>query len=169
MTFAALEALSDNDARQTLTACCGARAWVEGMLAARPWRDRDALLALADRCWAALPPADVAHAVAHHPRLGEARAAAALNALASQWSAGEQSGATAADDPTRRALAAGNAEYEARFGHTFILCASGRSAADMLATLRARLANDAATELRITAAELHRITRLRLERLLADD
>lgn len=168
MTVAALDALPDDDARETLTACCAARPWVDGMLAARPWRERETLLATADRCWAVLSPGDVAHAIAHHPRLGESLAAAPLSARASEWSAGEQSGTTAADAPARRALAAGNAEYEARFGHTFILCASGRSLSDMLAALHARLANDAATELQITAAELHRITRLRLAKLLAD-
>lgn len=168
MTVAALDALPESAAREVLIACCGARPWVDAMLAARPWRDRDTLLACADQCWEALSRAQVAEAVAHHPRLGETQAAAALSERASQWSAREQAGASATDGAVRAALAAGNREYEARFGHTFILCASGRSAAEMLAAMQARLANDAATELRITAAELHQITRLRLEKLLAE-
>lgn len=168
MTLAALEALDESAARDALTACCGARPWVDAMLAARPWRDRATLLACADRCWAGLTSAQIAEAVAHHPRLGEAKAAAPLSERASQWSAHEQAGASAADDEARERLAAGNREYEARFGHTFILCANGRSAAEMLAALRDRLANDPAAELRITASELHQITRLRIEKLLAD-
>lgn len=166
---AELAALPDDTLRATLTACCGARPWVEGLIASRPWSDAGALMDAADRAWAALSPQQVAEAIAHHPRLGERRAAVALDARASGWSAGEQSGAAAADEATRAALAAGNAEYEQRFGHVFILCASGLDAAQMLAALRARLTNDAATEQTITARELHRITRLRLEKLLASD
>lgn len=168
MTLAELNSLPEAAARDALTACCGARPWVELMLASRPWRDRDALLASADRCWAQLSSAQVAEAVAHHPRLGEAKAAAGLSARASRWSAGEQSGASAADDAARAALAQGNRDYEARFGHTFILCASGRSASEMLAALRERLGNEPAAEAAITAAELHKITRLRLTKLLGD-
>lgn len=167
MTVAELDRASEAAVRDALVACCGARPWVDLMLAARPWRDEAALLACADRCWSTLTSAQVAEAVAHHPRLGESRAAAELSARASQWSAGEQSGTRTADDDVRAALAAGNRDYEARFGHTFILCATGLSAADMLAALRGRLGNDAATELRITATELHKITRLRLAKLLA--
>ena len=90
-----------------------------------------------------------------------------VSAQASTWSAGEQAGTRDADADTRDALAQGNRDYEARFGHTFILCASGRSAAEMLAALQSRMTNDPATELDVTAHELWRITRLRLEKLLA--
>jgi 2-oxo-4-hydroxy-4-carboxy-5-ureidoimidazoline decarboxylase len=168
MTAADLDALPEAEARGLLTACCGARAWVASMLAARPWRERAALFAAAEGAWQALSPEQLAEAVAHHPRLGEARAAAELSARASGWSAREQAGAQAAGDEVRRALAAGNLEYERRFGHTFILCAAGRGAEDMLSALRARLANDPRTELAITAAELKKIALSRLEKLLAD-
>ncbi|MEQ1833697.1 MAG: 2-oxo-4-hydroxy-4-carboxy-5-ureidoimidazoline decarboxylase [Candidatus Eisenbacteria bacterium] len=167
MTVAELDRAPDPEVRDALVACCGARPWVELMLAARPWGNEAALLACADRCWGTLTHEQVAEAVAHHPRLGETRAAATLSTRASQWSALEQSGTRAADDDVRAELAQGNRDYEVRFGHTFILCASGLSAAEMLAALRARLGNDPATELRITALELHKITRLRLAKLLA--
>ena len=168
MTVAELDALSEVEARELLTACCGARPWVAAMLAARPWHDREVLRAAAERAWDALPRDQLAEAVAHHPRLGESRAAADLSARAGQWSAREQAGAMAAGDEVRRALAQGNLEYERRFGHTFILCAGGRGAEDMLAALRARLQNDAATELAITATELRKITLSRLDKLLVD-
>ena len=74
-----------------------------------------------------------------------------------------------AGDAARDALARGNEEYERRFGHTFILCATGLSPDAMLRALKQRLANDEATERANTARELHRITRLRLEKLLAND
>jgi OHCU decarboxylase len=163
-----MDALPDPEALELLTACCGSAPWVKDMLAARPWHDRDALLAAADRAWNALSHDQLAEAVAHHPRLGESRAAADLSARASRWSAGEQAGALAAGDEVRRALAEANLEYERRFGHTFILCAGGRGADEMLAALRARLRNDSATELAFTAVELRKITLSRLDKLLVD-
>jgi len=167
VTVAELDALPEAGARAALTACCGAAPWVERMLAARPFGGPEALLAAADRAWAALEAHEVAEAIAHHPRLGESRASVGLGERASRWSAGEQQGAAVGDDAARAALASGNVEYERRFGHTFILCASGLGAPDMLAALRRRLANDPETERVETARELHRITRLRLEKLLA--
>jgi 2-oxo-4-hydroxy-4-carboxy-5-ureidoimidazoline decarboxylase len=168
VTAPELSRLAEPAAREELRACCGAAAWVEGMLGTRPWPDAEALLTAADRVWEQLTHAQIAEAVRHHPRLGESHAGASLSARASGWSAGEQAGVAAAETATRAALAAGNVEYEQRFGHTFIACASGRSAGDLLSALRARLGNEPATELQITARELHKITRLRLAKRLAD-
>jgi len=162
-----LDAAPADAARAALTACCGAAPWVDAMLAARPFRDRERLLAAADRAWAAITPEQLADAIARHPRLGGTRAKAALSAREQAWSAGEQSGVGSADDAARAALAAGNEEYERRFGHTFILCATGLGTNDMLAALKERLRNDPATERENTGRELHKITRLRLEKLLA--
>ena len=167
MTVAELDALPEAAARDALAACCGATPWVAAILAKRPWRTPASLLAAAAGAWAALTPADLAEAIAHHPRLGESRAKAALGARASGWSAGEQAGALSGADDARAALARANLEYERRFGHTFILCASGKSAEDMLASLHERLANTTDAELAITAEELRKITWLRLEKLLA--
>ncbi len=166
MTVAELDQLPEARAREALAACCGAEVWVRGMLAARPFGSREALLAAADRVWGSLPTAEVAQAIAHHPRLGESAARAALSALERRWSAGEQSGAAASTDDVRAALATGNEAYERRFGHTFILCATGLDAAQMLTALERRLTNDPDVERVITARELHRIIRLRLEKLL---
>lgn len=168
MTVAELDALSEDEAGQLLTACCGARAWVAAVLAARPWRDREALLAAAGEAWRPLTHEQIAEAVAHHPRLGESRAAVGLGPRESGWSAREQAGAHVAGADVRGALAEGNLDYERRFGRTFILSAAGRSAEEMLAALRARLRNDPETELAITGAELRKITLSRLEKLLAD-
>jgi len=167
MSVSELDAAPVEKARELLTACCGAAPWVDAMLAARPFGDRDRLFAGADRAWAALSDAQLHDAIARHPRLGESRAKAALSAREQAWSAGEQSGVGTAGDAARTALAEGNEEYERRFGHTFILCATGLGPGEMLAALRERLANDERTERAITARELHKITRLRLEKLLA--
>jgi len=162
-----LTAVAEPELRELLTSCCGSPHWVGSVMATRPWSDADALLHAAEARWQGLSRDELSLAVAHHPRLGESRAAAALSARSSAWSAGEQAGVRTADDVTRAALADANAAYEARFGHTFILCASGRSAAEMLDAIRARMSNDAETELTVTADELWKITRLRLEKLLA--
>src|SRR5262249_35480495 len=100
-------------------------AWVAAMLAARPFGSRERLLDAADRAWAALTGEQLAQAIARHPRLGESRTAAALGARERAWSASEQSGAHASEAGTRAELARGNEEYERRFGHAFILCATG--------------------------------------------
>ena len=168
MTVRDLDALPAERARELLAACCGAEPWVEAMLAARPYRSLAGALAAAGRAWAALSPESLAQVIERHPRLGESRARAALSARERAWSAAEQSGAATGDGEAIEALARGNEEYERRFGHTFILCASGLSAAEMLRSLRERLAHDVETERSTTARELERIVRLRLGKLLTE-
>jgi len=153
-----LNALAAPQAEAELLACCGSTAWAAGMAQHRPFADADAMAANADQVWAALGQEDWLEAFAAHPRIGE-RAAAG-------WSAGEQAGVAAADPATLAELAEGNRVYEERFGRTFLICATGQSAAAMLAALRQRLGNDPATELRVAAEEQRKITRLRLEKLL---
>ena len=165
MTLGRLNALSAADAEAELLACCGSRRWAREMAARRPFADVAALLAAADEVWWALGPDDWHEAFRAHPRIGERKAAPAQGARAASWSAQEQAGA--AGDDVAAALAEGNRAYEERFGHIYIVCATGKTADEMLAILRARLANDAATELRAAAAEQAKITRLRLEKLLA--
>ncbi len=168
MSAALLDAMDEADARVALTRCCGAARWVEGMLARRPFGDDAALHCAADEVWAAMDRSDVLEAFSHHPRIG-----ADIDALRArfgskgdlQWSSGEQAGLSEADEDTLRALRDGNLAYEERFGFIFIVCASGKSAAEMLALLRSRLHNDPDDELRIAAAEQAKITHLRLEKL----
>lgn len=162
--LARLNALPRAAAIAELLACCGSRAWAERMADARPFASRDTLLERADSIWHALQPADWREAFRAHPRIGE-RAAAGAPAHAARWSAQEQAGAQQADDVTRTELAALNREYERRFGHIFLICATGLSGEAMLEALRRRLHNDPADELHIAAEEQRRITRLRLEKL----
>ena len=161
---ALLDALSESEARDALHRCCGSRAWVEGMLGARPFRSEAALLEHAERIWSTLEEGDWREAFAAHPRIG-ARNLDAAPASTREWSREEQSGMERAPDPVRRALEEGNARYEARFGHVFLICATGRSSEEMLAALESRLGNAPEEELRIAAAEQGKITRLRLEKL----
>lgn len=166
MTLEALGALPPEAARAALERCCGATAWISAMLAARPWSSPSAFHADADRAFAALHEADWREAFAHHPRIGDLDGLRARFASTAAWAGREQAGAAAADDETLRALAEGNAEYEARFGHLFIVCATGLSAAEMLARLRQRLDGSPADEIRRAADEQVKITHLRMDKLL---
>ncbi len=154
-----LNNLSDAAARAALTRCCGAARWVERLVAARPFASDAALFAVAERAWWDLGPENWREAFAGHPRLG-------ASDKGGEWSRREQAGLDGASAAMRRALAEGNRAYEERFGHVFLLCATGKSAAEMLAELTRRLANDPGRELRIAAGEQAKITRLRLEKLV---
>ena len=156
----------DQLARQELMRCCGSRSWVEAMLGQRPFRNAAHLYQCASGSWRELKREDWLEAFSHHPRIGEPRSGPALDATQRQWAQKEQSGAAGAEASVRAALAEGNRQYEARFGHVFLVCATGKSGAQMLALLRERLNNDAETELAVAAREQEKITRLRLEKLV---
>lgn len=146
--------------------CCGSQRWAAAMSAARPFANLDELLTKADRIWWSLNEEDWLEAFRAHPRIGEKKAAKAQSEEARNWSAQEQSEVTNAASDTMTAIAAGNQDYERRFGFIFIVCATGKSSGEMLTILRGRLQNDAATEIRIATEEQQKITRLRLEKLL---
>ena len=169
IAVAELDELPSAQAAELLRACCGATRWVAGMVARRPFHSRDVALDEADDVWWSLDPDDWLEAFAHHPRIGERASAAPQEARAAAWSAGEQAGAADAPDDVQAALAAANRAYEARFGHIYIVCATGKSAEEMLAIARVRLANDADTELRVAAEEQRKITRLRLQKLFTEE
>jgi len=152
--------LAEEAAVSELLAVCPSRRWAERLAAGRPYADLEALQAAADEVWRELGPTDWLEALEAHPRIGEAGGRSA------DWSRQEQAGVGGADADVRERLAAGNAEYEARFGHVFLISAAGRDADEILDALQARLGNDPETELRVAAGEHRRITRLRLEKLV---
>ncbi len=164
--LARLNALATNDATRVFSNCCGSRRWVDRMLAARPYATRDDLLAAADREWTRLDREDWLEAFGHHPRIGERNLAQPRLAATAVQSGKEQSGMAGATEEQRAEFGINNAEYERRFGHVFLICATGKSATEMLDQLRTRIKNDAATELTNAAREQSRITALRLERWL---
>ncbi|HUP44012.1 MAG TPA: allantoicase [Thermoanaerobaculia bacterium] len=142
-----------------LMTCCGSSRWAEGLGKARPFRSWDHLVEEADAIWSRLSPDDWLEAFRAHPRIGERKAP-------SRWSAEEQSGTRAAAEQTMRRLAEGNRDYEKKFGHIYLVCATGKSADEMLGDLNERMKHDAAAELRVAAEEQRKITRLRLEKLV---
>jgi OHCU decarboxylase len=160
MRLDALNAMTPGGAEEALLRCCGSRRWAREMAALRPFANAAAMFEAGDTIWRGLDAGDWRQAFAAHPRIGEPAAG---------WSAQEQAGASGAAVGVRARLADANREYESRFGHTFIVCASGRTADEMLSDLEQRLGNSLPAELHIAAEEQRRITRLRLERLLAED
>jgi 2-oxo-4-hydroxy-4-carboxy-5-ureidoimidazoline decarboxylase len=158
----ALNALPADEAGAALARCCGSARWVAGMLARRPWASTAALYADAAALWAALGRDDFLEAFAQHPRIG---ARGDGDEARDTWARQEQARVADAAAGTRRSLADANERYLRRFGYIFIVCATGRSAAEMLALLEERLDNDPARELAIAAGEQARITRLRLGKL----
>jgi allantoinase len=160
-----LNALGEAEAVEELLRCCGSRRWAGRMAALRPFDSEEALLGTADSAWTGLDDADRLEAFAAHPRIGDLQSLRAKFATTASWAAGEQSGVSVADDATLRALAEGNRDYEARFGHIFIVCATGKSAGDMLALLRARLGNDPEAERAVASEEQAKIARIRLRKL----
>ena len=164
--LARLNALPASAAEAELLACCGAREWARRMVDLRPFRTEPILLDAADEVWWALDREDWLEAFRSHPRIGEKKAEAGQTRREQGWSRGEQAGMDTAEDATRRALADGNRAYEARFGHIYLVCATGRSADELLAILQSRLQNPPEREILAAAEEQAKITRLRLKKLL---
>lgn len=160
-TLAEFNALPPAQAERELLACCAAPAWAKAVAGGRPYPDRTALRAAGDAAARALTWSDVVLALSAHPRIGQRPAGEGREAA---WSRREQAGA---DDPSvAAALEAANREYEERFGHVFLIFATGKSAHEMLAAARARLAHDEAAERPVVREELRKIALLRLERLV---
>jgi OHCU decarboxylase len=160
MRLEELNALGSEAAEAAFLRCCGSIRWARAMAAARPFATMHDLSSGADDTFLKLGPADWLEAFRAHPRIGESGGA---------WSAEEQAGMRVAADDVHRKLAAANQLYEAHFGYIFIVCATGKSAGEMLARLESRLTNDPATERRVAAEEQRKITKLRIEKLLCHE
>jgi 2-oxo-4-hydroxy-4-carboxy-5-ureidoimidazoline decarboxylase len=158
--------LSAEQATGAILPCCGSWAWARGMAARRPLRNEAALLAASDEIWHNLALPDWMEAFQSHPRIGETHSPQPVLSQAASWSEHEQKKITEGDAAVKLALEQGNHEYERRFGRIFIVCATGRSATEILEMLRRRLQNDAETELREAAEQQRYITHVRLRKWL---
>ncbi len=167
MTLSDLNALSPIARAEALATCCGSTAWVAALNQQFPFATVEALYAEADRIWQHLSEADWREAFTHHPKIGDVSALKEKFASTAAWAAGEQGTVRQASQATLEALAAGNAAYERKFGYIFIVCATGKSADEMLARLQARLPNAPSQEIKTAMGEQAKITRLRLQKLLA--
>jgi 2-oxo-4-hydroxy-4-carboxy-5-ureidoimidazoline decarboxylase len=166
-TLARWNRLPIADAVKEILPCCGSQAWANGVAARRPFSDEATLLTASDETWRNLAAADWMEALRSHPRIGESGATQSAPAPSSVWSAQEQRNVTAAGEAIKIALADANREYERRFGHIFIVCATGKSGPEILEILRRRMQNDTETELREAAEQQRQITHIRLTRWLS--
>jgi 2-oxo-4-hydroxy-4-carboxy-5-ureidoimidazoline decarboxylase len=159
-----LNALPVREAERALSRCCASPRWVRLVASGRPYACEEDLYAAADTALQRLDDTDVDDALAGHPRIGER-----TEGEEAAWSRREQSGLSSATCDTLSAIAAGNRAYEARFGHVYLVCAEGLDADQLLALLRQRLHNDPETERRVLRAELAKINRIRLGRLVEEE
>jgi OHCU decarboxylase len=159
--------LSAREAAEEILVCCGSTAWANAIAARRPFADETALVAASDEIWMHLTARDWMEAFSKHPRIGERKSPEVASGQSAAWSAQEQQNVTTAGEAAQADLMTGNLEYERRFGRVFIVCATGKSAHEILAILQRRLRNDDATELREAAEEQRKITNLRLRKWLS--
>ena len=161
--LAVFNSLPPDEAESTLMACCSSHRWAWLVAEGRPYSTVDVLYEAADTALDDLAERDVDEALAGHPRIGERPGAGH-----SAWSNQEQAGVARAAHEVHAALADANRAYEQRFGHVYLVCATGKGAEELLAVLLDRLTNEPATERRVVRTELGKINRIRLERMLAE-
>lgn len=165
LSITAINNLPAEEAADLLLKCNGSKAWVAEMMHARPFKDPDALFAAAEQVWQKLPRADVLEGFNHHPRIGDLSSLKSKFSVSSTWSKSEQASVEQASDTVLLELRDLNRAYEQKFGFIFIVCATGKSADEMLHLLKERMGNDPEHEMLVAANEHAKITKLRLEKL----
>ncbi len=153
---------------EALEKCCGAQHWVKQMIAKAPFASIDQVLYFADYLWENANEQSWQEAFTHHPKIGNVDSLAKKYESTKKWAEGEQQGVESATRDTLEALAKGNQEYEDKFGYIFIVCATGKSAQEMLELLHERLPNLEEEELLIAMKEQQKITKIRIEKLFAE-
>jgi 2-oxo-4-hydroxy-4-carboxy-5-ureidoimidazoline decarboxylase len=167
-TLAAWNTAPEQTAFDTMLACCGATRWAAAMATARPIPTTESLYAIADRIWFEMQEPDWLEAFAGHPRIGSRKSAEYASSQSTSWSNQEQSSTQSAAEQTLSRLAALNAQYEEQFGFTYIVCATGKSADEMLAILERRLASNRTSELKEAAEQQRQIIHIRLKKWLTE-
>ena len=168
MTLNHLNDLDNESLRTALTKCCGSSKWVEKLSAYQPFESEMELLEQAGRVWREdCGEADWLEAFGHHPKIGDIKSLEKKFANTKEWSGQEQAGVNVASREVLQALATGNEAYEEKFGYIFIVCATGKTAREMLDLLKERLPNDPQKELLIAMEEQAKITTIRLKKLLS--
>ena len=167
MTLDTLNTLPKSEALEQFAICCGASKWVEEITAFRPFQHKNELFDLTEKIWFSLNSEDWLEAFSHHPKIGDIDLLRKKFQKTKSWSEKEQLGIQEAGENILKDLAESNRLYEEKFGYIFIVCATGKSADEMLALLKVRLENDPEAELLIAAKEQNKITQLRLDNLLS--
>tara|TARA_Y100001001_G_scaffold57289_1_gene54195 strand:+ start:417 stop:920 length:504 start_codon:yes stop_codon:yes gene_type:complete len=166
VTIEALNTLTPSEANKQFELCCGASNWVEKMNQNRPFHDKNEVYQQAESIWFSLSSEDWLEAFTHHPKIGDIDSLRKKFHNTKSISKNEQSGVNDAEKSTLNNLAKSNQLYEDKFGFIFIVCATGKSADEMLALIKMRLNKNAETEMQNAAKEQNKITQLRLEKLL---
>ena len=161
----AINAWTLDEARDEFQRCCGSRRWSEAMAQARPFETVAALIETAEQIWWRLARSDWLEAFAAHPRIGDQDALTNRFGTTAAWASREQAGASGGPEEVLEKLTRGNRQYEDRFGYIFVVCATGKTALEMLGLLTHRLDNDADAEITVAAGEQMKITKIRLERI----
>ena len=164
--LAGWNSLDEDAAAEAVLPCCGSRAWAAKLAARRPIADEATMIAASSAVWRALPVQCWQEAFDSHPRIGEQKAQGHATDVSLRSSATEQAVALSADDAAKVALKEANRRYEERFGRIFIICASGKSASEILTALESRMMSGDAAELLEAAEQQRQITELRLKRWL---
>ena len=159
MSLEKLNQLSPADLEAEFLKCCSSTKWAQAMVKRAPFAQVEELLEHADQCWAVCREEDWLEAIQSHPRIGTAKKVGA-------WSKQEQAGMATAEDETKRRMAQLNHEYFEKFGFTFLICATGKSADEMLQALEQRIQLSRTDELKNAAEQLGMINKIRLEKLL---
>lgn len=167
MTLRELNALPKEQIREELFKCCGSSRWANLLSELFPYNNKESLLYSSEKIWKQLDKEDWLEAFTHHPKIGDVKSLQKKFASTAKWASGEQSAVSKASDEVIQALAYGNSLYEDKFGFIFIVCATGKSADEMLGLLKQRLPNNKEEEILIAAEEQNKITAIRLEKLLA--
>lgn len=158
-----------DDLKKRLFNCCGSTNWVASMAPLFPFKDKTSLFQKAQDIWHELTPQDWREAFSHHPKIGDLKGLRTRFAETRQLASAEQSGVEGASEEVLQKLAQGNRAYEEKFGYLFIVCASNKTAEQMLTLLNRRLENDPDVEIKIAMEEQAKITRIRLEKLFLGD
>lgn len=167
MTLESFNELTEKEAFDSLFACCGSTNWASKMTGSRPFETLTDLKETADRIWGETTETDWLEAFTHHPKIGDTESLKKKFAATAAWASNEQSAVQEAGMDVLEKLAKGNQDYEAKFGFIFIVCATGKTAPEMLTLLEARLPNGKEEELHIAAGEQHKITHIRIDKLFA--
>ena len=167
MTIEELNNLDINTRFKELFKCCGSSSWANSLNNKFPFSNIESLLQMSNEIWNGVSNSDIFEAFTHHPKIGDIKSLEQKFTTTKQWASGEQAGVQQANQQTLLSLAKGNEDYENKFGYIFIVCATGKTADEMLELLLNRLPNAAETELKIAAAEQNKITHIRLNKLLA--
>lgn len=167
MTIEELNTINRKEAFDEIFKCCGCTIWAQNLIDFRPYSSKEELFRLSDMIWTSCEGEEVLEAFSHHPQIGDLKSLEKKFASTKDWASGEQAGVNVATPKVIEELAEANAEYEKKFGYIFIVCATGKTADEMLAMLKRRLMNDPDTEFRIAKAEQNKITHIRLDKLIA--